>query len=148
MFEHDKSFVNEIIKRPEIYIISKIAINLAGSCKIELQPNIMNYRPDAEFVISSIECNKIDSIVLEINENDHVSYSKEKSEVRSELLKMFKNRIINISVSRTASKDTMDQIIKTKTEEIKQLIDELIAQYSLDSISHEEFIRLRSEDVV
>ena len=44
IFDHDTEYIKSFIKRPEIYIISKIAIELANFCKIELQSNVLDYR--------------------------------------------------------------------------------------------------------
>jgi hypothetical protein len=129
-------------------MIGKIAIGLADNCKIELQKNIMDYRTDGLITITSLKCDKIDKIILEINENNHQSYNKDESKFRDDLLKTFKNRIINIPINRTAKKHEMDEVVELKIKEIKYLVNDLIAQYSLDSISHDEFIKLLQKEML
>jgi len=96
IFNHDTEYIKSFIKRPEIYIISKIAIELANFCKIELQSNVLDYRIDGLFTITSLKCDNIDKIALEIDEDDHKTYDKEADKFRSELLRAFKNRIVKV----------------------------------------------------
>ena len=140
IFNHDESIINELIKRPEIYMVSKIAIALADQCIIDIQHNILDYRIDGLFTIKSLTCDNIDKIALEIDENNHNSYDKQKEHIRSEILKMFKHRLISVPVQRNATKQMMDEIVNNVVCQIKELIKDLLAQYSLDSISEEEFI--------
>ena len=128
-------------------MVSKVAIELADFCKIELQSNVLDYRIDALFTITSLKCDNIDRIALEIDEDDHKSYDPDYDNLRSEVIKICKNKIIKIPVRRKASCSEMDEIIKTKVEEIKLLINDLIAQYSIDSISHDEFVKLLQKEM-
>ena len=48
IFDHDTEYIKSFVKRQEIYMISKIAIELANFCKIELQSNILDYRVDCK----------------------------------------------------------------------------------------------------
>ena len=147
IFDHDTEYIKSFVKRPEIYMISKIAIELANFCKIELQSNVLDYRIDGLFTITSLKCDNIDKIALEIDEDDHKSYNKEADKFRLDLLKAFKNKIVKVPVRRKASCVEMDEIIKTKVEEIKLAINDLIAQYSIDSISHDEFVKLLQKEM-
>jgi hypothetical protein len=142
IFDNEIEYIKSYVKRPEIYMVSKVAIELADFCKIELQSNVLDYRIDALFTITSLKCDNIDKIALEIDEDDHKFYDPDDDKLRSEVIKICKNRIVKIPVRRKASCSEMDEIIKTKVEEIKLLINDLIAQYSIDSISHEEFVKL------
>ena len=99
------------------------------------------------FTITSLNCDNIDKIALEIDEDDHKSYDKDADKFRLDILKAFKNRLVKIPVRRKASCSEMDEIIKIKVEEIKLLINDLIAQYSLDSISHDEFVKLLQKEM-
>ena len=147
IFNHDNDFIETFIKRPEIYLISKIAIELADYCRIELQSNILDYRIDCLFSITSLKCDNIDKIALEIDENDHITYDTKKDKFREEVLKAFKNKVIQVPVRRKSNRKELDEIVSNKVIEIKLLIDDLIAQYSLDSISHDEFIKLLQNEM-
>lgn len=147
IFNHDNDFIETFIKRPEIYLISKIAIELADYCRIELQSNILDYRIDCLFTITSLKCDKIDKIALEIDEDDHQTYDKSKDKFREEVLKAFKNKVIKVPVRRKSNRKELDEIVSNKVIEIKLLIDDLIAQYSLDSISHDEFVKLLQNEM-
>ena len=140
IFNHDETVINELIKRPEIYMISKIAIALANDCIIDIQHNILDYRIDGLFTIKSLTCDNIDKIALEIDENNHNSYDKQKEQIRSDILKIFKHRLISIPVQRNASKKVMDELVNDVVGQIRAIIKDLLAQYSLDSISEAEFI--------
>jgi len=141
IFNHDENIIDQLIKRPEIYLVSKIAIALANDCIIDIQHNILDYRIDGLFTIKSLSCDNIDKIALEINEDNHNSYNKEKEQIRYEILKMFKHRLISVNVQRSASKKVMDELVTNVVYQIKELIKDLLAQYSLDSITEEEFIK-------
>jgi hypothetical protein len=54
---------------------------------------------------------------------------------------MFKHRLISVPVQRNATKQMMDEIVNDVVGQIKKLIKDLLAQYSLDSITEEEFIK-------
>jgi hypothetical protein len=147
IFDNETEYIKSHVKRAEIYMISKIAIELADFCKIELQSNVLDYRIDALFTITSLKCDNIDKIALEIDEDDHKTYDPEYDKLRSEVIKICKNKIVKIPVRRKASCSEMDEIIKSKVEEIKLLINDLIAQYSIDSISHDEFVKLLQKEM-
>lgn len=147
IFDNETEYIKSYVKRPEIYMVSKVAIELADFCKIELQSNVLDYRIDALFTITSLKCDNIDKIALEIDEDDHKTYDPDYDNLRSEVIKICKNKIVKIPVRRKASCSEMDEIIKTKVEEIKLLINDLIAQYSIDSISHDEFVKLLQKEM-
>jgi hypothetical protein len=108
------------------------------------QSNIMNYKADFLLELKNNFDKNIPSIVVEINEDGHKTYSKENENFRKDVIKSFGNRIITIDVKRNLKESEVEKLIIQTEKQIRQLCRDLIIEYSPE-IRDEDFIHVVEE---
>jgi hypothetical protein len=138
----DKNF--KVIKQLEFEIGYQLICKLNDLVVFKHQENIMNYHADFLLELKNNLNRDIPSIVVEINEDDHKTYSKENEKCRKQVLEAFGNRVISIPVNRTATQKDIKNIVDKFAKQIRQLCQDLIIEYSPE-IKDDNFIHLVEE---
>jgi len=138
IFPEDDYIINKCKERVETYVIPKVAIELIDICSIIPQYNINGFKIDCLFEIKTYN-DKIPSICLEIDENNHNDRDKKYEKNREDIIKIFGHRLIRESIKRTASDDELIEHINNIVDRIRIQINDLTTEYSL-SLTESDFI--------
>lgn len=134
----------KVTKKLEFEIGYKLICKLNDLIIFKHQQNIMNYYADFLLELKNNLNRDIPSIVVEIDEDDHIQHDKIKEKNRKEVIEAFGNRIISISVNRNATEKEINSIVDNYAVQIRQLCKDLIIEYSPE-IKDDDFIRIIEE---
>ena len=146
LFEDDEVIIKRCRSKIGFYMVAKISINLVDKCVISPEHNITGYRIDNMFIIKSFD-DYIPNICLEIDEDGHNDRNREEEIARENFIKSFNHKMIRVSVKRSETDYNIDELIKKTTKDIQLMIDDLLVEYSIDSISESDFINKITNEV-
>jgi len=141
----------DIIKRPtkkfEFELGFHLFTLLSDLLVFKHQKNILNYQADFILELKNNFNGDIPSIVVEIDEDEHVSYTPENEKLRQSVIEAYNNRMIHISVKRTSTQQDIEEIAVKYSKIIRDLAKELTTDYSFE-FDEEDFIRVLQDNTV
>jgi hypothetical protein len=111
------------------------------------QKNILNYQADFLLELKNNFNGDIPSIVCEIDEDGHASYTPEKEKFRQSVIEAFNNRIIHIPVKRTSTQKQIEEIAIKYEKIIRDLAKELTIEYGFE-FDEQNFISILQDNTV
>jgi len=126
-------------KKIEYETCRMIIQGLGDMAVFKQQYNILEYKADLLFEVRHNTLTCIPTIILEIDENDHSDRNKEYEKERQLVCEHYVNRVVRVPVGRNATLIDIEKISTKFVEKIKNIINELIAQYT-EEISPQFFI--------
>jgi hypothetical protein len=140
---------NMIAKYKKIeYEVCSHVINALGSLvNFKQQYQIMDYKADLMFELKHTSLSCIPSIIMEVDEDGHADRDTTYEKERHAICEFFANRVVRIPVPRSSTDRQLKVIANKAVTKIKNIINELTAQYAED-ISPDFFMeRLNKYDI-
>jgi hypothetical protein len=115
--------ITEIMRDPRIHSI----------CTVVHQQEILGYYPDSMFVLNPTllkEGPPLPELFVEINENGHKSYSKEKQKKRADVMRALGCRFLEFDVPRGATIEKYHEIAQKASSKIAEMLGNILIEYN------------------
>ena len=139
LFPDNQEITQKPTKKFEFEIGFQLLANLSDLLVFTHQKNILNYQADFLLELKNNLNEDVPSIVVEIDEDGHASYTAENEKFRQCVIELYNNRMIHISVKRTSSQKDIEAIVAKYSKSIRDLAKDLVAEYE-HGIIQEDFI--------
>ena len=142
LFPDNQEIKDRPTKKIEFEVGFQLVQNLSDLLVFKHQKNILNYQADFLLELKNNFNSDIPSIVVEVNEDAHVTYTPENEKFRQSVVESFNNRMINIPIKRSATQKEIEKTAETFSKVIRDLAKELVIEYTLT----DDFIRVMEEN--
>ena len=147
IFPDNQDIAERPIKKFEFELGFQLFTLLSDLLVFKHQKNILNYQADFILELKNNFNGDIPSIVVEIDEDGHASYTPENEKLRQSVIEAYNNRMIHISVKRASTQQDIEEIAVKYSKIIRDLAKELTTDYSFE-FDEEDFIRILQDNTV
>lgn len=147
IFPDNQDIIERPTKKFEFELGFQLFTLLSDLLVFKHQKNILNYQADFILELKNNFNGDIPSIVVEIDEDEHASYTAENEKLRQSVIEAYNNRMIHISVKRTSTQQHIEEIAVKYSKIIRDLAKELTTDYSFE-FDEEDFIRVLQDNTV
>lgn len=147
IFPDNQDIIERPTKKFEFELGFHLFTLLSDLLVFKHQKNILNYQADFILELKNNFNGDIPSIVVEIDEDEHASYTAENEKLRQSVIEAYNNRMIHISVKRTSTQQDIEEIAVKYSKIIRDLAKELTTDYSFE-FDEEDFIRVLQDNTV
>jgi very-short-patch-repair endonuclease len=147
IFPDNQDIIERPTKKFEFELGFQLFTLLSDLLVFKHQKNILNYQADFILELKNNFNGDIPSIVVEIDEDEHASYTPENEKLRQSVIEAYNNRMIHISVKRTSTQQDIEEISVKYSKIIRNLAKELTTDYSFE-FDEEDFIRILQDNTV
>lgn len=147
IFPDNQDIIDRPTKKFEFELGFQLFTLLSDLLVFKHQKNILNYQADFILELKNNFNGDIPSIVVEIDEDEHASYTAENEKLRQSVIEAYNNRMIHISVKRTSTQQDIEEIAVKYSKIIRDLAKELTTDYSFE-FDEEDFIRVLQDNTV
>jgi len=147
IFPDNQDITERPIKKFEFELGFHLFTLLSDLLVFKHQKNILNYQADFILELKNNFNGDIPSIVVEIDEDEHASYTPENEKLRQSVIEAYNNRMIKISVKRTSTQQDIEDIAIKYSKIIRDLAKELITDYSFE-FDEDDFTRILQDNTI
>jgi hypothetical protein len=147
IFPDNQDIIERPTKKFEFELGFQLFTLLSDLLVFKHQKNILNYQADFILELKNNFNGDIPSIVVEIDEDEHASYTPENEKLRQSVIEAYNNRMIHISVKRASTQQDIEEIAVKYSKIIRDLARELTIDYSFE-FDEEDFIRILQDNTV
>ena len=147
LFPDNQEITQKPTKKFEFEIGFQLLANLSDLLVFTHQKNILNYQADFLLELKNNLNEDVPSIVVEIDEDGHASYTPENEKFRQCVIESYNNRMVHISVKRTSSQKDIEAIVAKYSKSIRDLAKDLVVEYG-HGINEEDFIETVQSNII
>ena len=147
IFPDNQDIAERPIKKFEFELGFQLFTLLSDLLVFKHQKNILNYQADFILELKNNFNGDIPSIVVEIDEDEHASYTPENEKLRQSVIEAYNNRMIKISVKRASTQQDIEDIAIKYSKIIRDLAKELTTDYSFE-FDEDDFTRILQDNTI
>jgi len=147
LFPDNQEITQKPTKKLEFEIGFQLLANLSDLLVFTHQKNILNYQADFLLELKNNLNEDVPSIVVEIDEEGHASYTPENEKFRQCVIESYNNRMVHIFVKRTSSQKDIEAIVAKYSKSIRDLAKDLVVEYG-HGINEEDFIDTVQSNII